>query len=236
MEEAVTVGANEKVAADLDEASEAVDGAAVVLIFGSSIVLGLLTAAAVPALEGGKPKVDDAAVEVEGFSVGLSEAEPVAVEGAPKRSGVAVEVAAARVVPDVADSGEALDPLAMRADCCLSLIFDIAAASRSCFSHLEYDFVFCNLGLSAAGDAGGWYTEEMRRVDKAGGGGKTATRKPAFVAADCLSGPLLTGLSREEIVDAHNRFFPATFEGDSGTSTGPCSSGGVGDESCHASS
>lgn len=91
-------------------------------------------------------------------------------------------------------------------------------------------------------------------MDKAGGGGNTATRKPAFVATDCLSGPLLTGLSRAEIVEDHNKFFPATFEGDScfenlstatrirlgrlhtGISTGPCGSGGVGDESCHANS
>ena len=62
---------------------------------------------------------------------------------------------AAGAVLGVADSSDGLVPLPTRADCCLSLIFDIAAASRSCFSHLEYDFVFCNLGLSVAGDAGG---------------------------------------------------------------------------------
>ena len=74
-----------------------------------------------------------------------------AVEGAPKTGGVVV---VAGTVLGVEDSGDALVPIAIRADCCLSLIFDIAAASRSCFSHLEYDFVFCNLGLSVAGEAG----------------------------------------------------------------------------------
>jgi hypothetical protein len=32
--------------------------------------------------------------------------------------------------------------------CNLCLIFAIASASRSCFSHLEYDFACLNLGVS----------------------------------------------------------------------------------------
>lgn len=55
----------------------------------------------------------------------------------------------------------------------------------------------------------------MRRVEIAGGGGNMVSRDPAFVVTDCLSGPLLTGLSRDEIVEDQSRFFPATFEGDS---------------------
>ena len=150
--EAGAAGAKERVGAGLDGAPEVVEGAGVVLILGNSIVLDLLAVGAVLVLEGGKLKVGGAGV-AEGFSVTLSEV--TAVEGAGKRDGVVVEAGAAGVVLGGADSGDALIPLTARADCCLSLIFDIAAASRSCFSHLEYDFVFCSLGLSAAGDAGG---------------------------------------------------------------------------------
>ena len=62
-----------------------------------------------------------------------------------------------RVVVDVvigAAGSDGLFPSVARPLGCLSLIFSIAAASRSGFSHLEYDFVFCSMGLSVAGDAG----------------------------------------------------------------------------------
>ena len=75
MEEAGAAGANEKVAADLDGASEVVAAAGTVLIFGSSVVLGLVAGVAVVVLEGAKLKVDDA--EVAGFSSALSEAAAV---------------------------------------------------------------------------------------------------------------------------------------------------------------
>ena len=153
LEEAAVGGANDKAAAGLDEASKGVEAEGVVLILGNSVILVLLTVAAVPLLTGGKLKVDGAA-EVEDLSVTLSEG--VAVEGVAKRDVGVVEAGAAGIVLGVAASGDALTPLVVRVDCCLSLIFDMAAASRSCFSHLEYDFVFCSLGLSAAGDAGGW--------------------------------------------------------------------------------
>ena len=52
-------------------------------------------------------------------------------------------------------------------------------------------------------------------MDIAGEGGKILSREAALVVTDCLSGPLFTGLSREDMVDDQRRFFPATFEGDS---------------------
>ena len=80
----------------------------------------------------------------------------VAAGGFEKSGGVGLGTAAG--------DGGVLDPTIR----CLSLIFNMAAASRSCFSHLEYDFVFCNMGLSVAGEDGAVNAVEMRRVDTAG--------------------------------------------------------------------
>lgn len=51
-------------------------------------------------------------------------------------------------------------------------------------------------------------------MEGAGAGGNTFNRNAAFVTTDCLNGPLLLGLSRDDIDDNHKRFFPA-FEGES---------------------
>lgn len=91
--------------------------------------------------DGAKLKVELDPVGAAGFSGAFDDA---VVGVPPNNDGAAVDVALG-VTEGVAFC-EAL--------CCLSRIFDIAAASRSCFSHFEYDLVFWSLGLSAAGEAG----------------------------------------------------------------------------------
>ena len=153
LEAAGADGANEKVEGGLDGSVAVVAAAGVVLIFGSSEVFGLFAAVAPDPLDGAKLKV--VVPELVGFSDALFEAaaEAGAVEEGPNRDGVVVELVAV-LLGAFAVELNALVASPARAACCLSLIFDIAAASKSCFSHLEYDFVFCNLGLSVAGEAG----------------------------------------------------------------------------------
>lgn len=71
----------------------------------------------------------------------------IPVDGVLNNDGVDVEGGAA--------NGDVLLASAARA-ACLSRILDMAAASKSCFSHFEYDFDFCSFGLSVAGEAGVW--------------------------------------------------------------------------------
>ena len=158
-----------------------------VLVFEGSVVAGLLVEGAA------KLNADEAA------GVGFSE---VLVAGAV---GTALNNGGAGTL-----DGVALGIPEERVPVCLSRIFDMACASRSCFSHLEYDIVFCIIGLSDAGEAGCVWMAEIRRVVTVGWG-----LDSTFDVIDCLNGPLLKGLSRGDEVDDHNRFFPETFDGDS---------------------
>ena len=84
-----------------------------------------------------KSKAEGAGVT--GFSGALGVgAEAAIVGGVLNKDGAAVGVG----VGAGAGRDNALPALVARMPCCLSLIFDIAAASRSCFSHFEYDFAF----------------------------------------------------------------------------------------------
>lgn len=146
------------------------------LNLGASEVAGL-GAAAVVVVDGNE---NDGTEGWDFFSSGFAPMNPVVM---PPASGAAVDGA-----------------VLVSSFCILERIFDIASASRSCFSHFEYDFVLASFGVSGAGEGEAEATDEIRRFANDCEFAKAFKCKPTLVTTDRPKGPLFgPGLSRERI-------------------------------------
>jgi hypothetical protein len=156
---------------------------------------------------GDAPKLSDAVTDAGlGLSAGFAKvneaADPVLV--GPGAEAEATSGGA----PNPTDLGS--EDEAFFCSCNLALIFAIASASKSCFSHFE-KVLYPRVGLSLAAvppGANGLYADATRRLDEAWASGKASMRSPTLVAIDSRNRRRFGAGDSWAAADAQRRFLP----------------------------